>query len=97
MFVLGHLMANYMAVKSLVFSTFNLNRFRILTRNYFENGTIWSTEKVNQLEPVLCKTKRVLDLKMGDTIAYFKKPSAIDLDKFKKEKFHIEFDIKSKF
>lgn len=48
-----HLWTNYMAVKSLIFKTFNDQRLAIVLKTYFSIGTVLSPYKVNDREAVI--------------------------------------------
>lgn len=51
-FTAVHLYANYRAVTSLNFRTFNRNLLHIVTKNYVEKGRILSVEQANASEPL---------------------------------------------
>lgn len=48
-----HIFANYMAVKSLIFRTFNNQRLAIVLKTYFNIGTVLSPHKVNAKEALI--------------------------------------------
>ncbi|KAJ8944889.1 hypothetical protein NQ318_020946 [Aromia moschata] len=48
-----HLFTNFLAVKSLVFKTFNNQRMALLLKTYFNVGTVLNPQKVNIKESVL--------------------------------------------
>ena len=98
LFVLGHLFANYKAVKAVVMRTFNRNRFHILLNSYFETASISDPRLVNMLEPVLCSVSRQLsNLNFGCHINELKDTKLLSsMNRFDADKFIIEFDMKSK-
>lgn len=95
MFVIGHLVANYRAVKSLVMETFNFNRFRIVAVDYFSTNSVLSPLNANRKEPVLFSLKHNLDIKFGCKIDEIKNFDLIDFKQFENEKYLIEYDLKS--
>ncbi len=95
MFVVGHLVANYRAVKSLVMETFNFNRFRIVAVDYFSTNSVLSPLNANRKEPVLFSLKHNLDIKFGCKIDEIKNFNLIDFNQFENEKYLIEYDLKS--
>ncbi len=95
LFVLGHLFANYKAVKSLIMETFNFNRFRIAVVDYFSTNSVLSPLDANRREPVLFALKHNLTIKFGCKIDLVKNFNIIDFAQFSKEKYFIEYDLKS--
>jgi hypothetical protein len=95
LFVVGHLVANYRAVKSLVMETFNFNRFRIVAVDYFSTNSVLSPLNANRKEPVLFSLKHNLDIKFGCKIDEIKNFNLIDFNQFENEKYLIEYDLKS--
>lgn len=48
-----HLYTNFLAVKALVFKTFNKERLALVIKTYFTIGTVLNPTKVNAKESVL--------------------------------------------
>lgn len=48
-----HLYTNFLAVKALVFKTFNKERLALVLKTYFTIGTVLNPIKVNEKESVL--------------------------------------------
>ncbi|KAJ8967512.1 hypothetical protein NQ314_002827 [Rhamnusium bicolor] len=48
-----HILANYFAVKSLIFKTFNNQRMALVLKTYFNVGSVLNPQKVNKKEAVL--------------------------------------------
>lgn len=95
LFVFGHLYANYRAVKSVIMRTFNRERFHIVCQTYFQNKTILSPERANQLEPVLFSTKSSFkSIRLGQKIG--KKLTESQLDQLNSNNYCIDFDFNSK-
>ena len=70
-FVLGHLIANYNAVKSVIMNTFNRNRFYLLTQHYFKTNDILTPFVCNKLEPVLHTVKSNFSIQLGCKLEHF--------------------------
>lgn len=97
LFVVGHLMANYNAVKAVVMNTFNRNRFHIACQEYFRTGRVLSPLKVNKQEPVLYTVRRFFrSIDLGCSLQKLDKLDQGNLIRFKMEKFYIYFNLKSK-
>jgi hypothetical protein len=77
--------------------TFNFNRFRIVAVNYFSTNSILSPIEANRKEPVLFTLRHNLDIKFGCKLEFLKNVYIIDFNQFEKEKYYIEFDLKSRF
>jgi len=97
LFVVGHLLANYNAVKSVIIQTFNRNRFHIVAQAYFKQNLILPPYECNRNEPVLWTVSRFFThIKLGCSIREFKILSSDQLETLTKDKYSIEFDMKSK-
>lgn len=48
-----HLYTNFLAVKALIFNTFNRERLALVLKSYFTIGTVLNPAKVNVNESVL--------------------------------------------
>lgn len=96
-FVIGHLIANYLCVKSVVMNTFNQNRFHLLVENFFNTNVILTPKVVNKLEPVLSTVKRTLSVNLGCPLTNLTNLNNPQLIRFTNDGFYIKFDIKSMF
>lgn len=67
MFTCLHLYANYSAVTSVVMESINQSRLHIILQHYFNTGNILPTKLVNYREPVLWKTRRKLEFRLGSS------------------------------
>lgn len=65
MFTCLHLYANYSAVTSVVMESLNQARLHLILQEYFNTGNILPTKLVNHREPVLWKTRRKLEFRLG--------------------------------
>ncbi len=100
--VIGHLLANYNAVKSVVMETFNRNRFHIMVVSYLLTGHVRTPQSVNSEEPVLTSVSRYFtSIQLGCSIERLATSTpTIDsssLARFARDKYLIDFDTKGKF
>lgn len=97
--MIGHLFANYNAVKSIVMRTFNRNRYHLLLDSYFRTDSILRPAVVNRSEPVLKNVSRYfghIDLGCSVKDLFFTSLSDCSkLKRFEDEKYLIEFNVKS--
>ena len=96
LFVIGHLVANYNAVKAVVMNTFNQNRFYILVNNYLNTGEVLNPTVVNKMEPVLYTVKRIFSVNLGCSMSRISNLNNSQLTRFSNDNYYISFDIKSK-
>ena len=70
LFVIGHVLANYKAVKSVVMNTFNQNRFNIVVLDYLKRGEkdVLQPLEVNKKEPVLKPTSKYCSVSLGNSL-----------------------------
>jgi hypothetical protein len=95
LFVIGHLVANYNAVKAVIMNTFNQNRFYILVKNYLNTGEILTPTVVNKMEPVLHTVKRIFSINLGCSMNRISNLNNSQLTRFSNDNYYISFDIKS--
>ena len=100
LFVVGHLLSNYKAVKSVVMETFNRNRFHILVRHYLRPSShrqVLDTKLVNQMEPVLFNCASYFkQVRLGCSVSHFDSLTQLRIEKFSSQKYLIKFDVKAK-
>jgi hypothetical protein len=99
-FVIGHIFANYKAVRSVVMKTVNRNRFHILAKHFLGSNQTLRPKEVNNLEPVFHPCVRYFNLKLGCQIKQLPMSSSHSLDslaaKFNSQKFLLMFDMKKR-
>jgi hypothetical protein len=99
----GHLWANYLAKRCILFNVFNHQRFHLVCLKYFQtNGKqILSIEQVNDQEPMLFKTSIPYHSYLGISLNLIPKnifPTKIQLENFQSnesERFLLLYDQKT--